>query len=51
MKLSLALLLSPLAMLHAAEPKDFDITTDAAKGDGTTLNTQMVLGLPQGRTF
>ena len=37
-----ALLLAPLAALHAAEPKVFDITTHGAKGDGTTLNTQMI---------
>ena len=34
-----ALLLAPLAALHAAEPKVFDITSYGAKGDGTTLNT------------
>jgi hypothetical protein len=37
-----ALLLTPLATLHAAEPKPFDITAHGAKGDGTTLNTQMI---------
>jgi hypothetical protein len=37
-----ALLLAPLAALHAAEPKVFDITSYGAKGDGTTLNTQMI---------
>jgi hypothetical protein len=37
-----ALLLAPLISLHAAEPKVFDITTHGAKGDGTTLNTQMI---------
>ncbi len=38
----LALLLAPLAALHAAEPKVFDITAHGAKGDGTTLNTEMI---------
>jgi hypothetical protein len=33
---------APLAALHAAEPKVFDITSYGAKGDGTTLNTQMI---------
>jgi hypothetical protein len=46
MKLTLtlltALLLAPLISLHAAEPKVFDITAHGAKGDGTTLNTQMI---------
>ena len=37
-----ALLLAPLAALHAAEPKVYDITSYGAKGDGTTLNTQMI---------
>jgi hypothetical protein len=37
-----ALLLAPLAALHAAEPKVFDITAHGAKGDGTTLNTEMI---------
>ena len=37
-----ATLLAPLAALHAAEPKVFDITTHGAKGDGTTLNTRMI---------
>ena len=37
-----ALLLAPLVSLHAAEPKVFDITAHGAKGDGTTLNTQMI---------
>jgi hypothetical protein len=37
-----ALLVTPLAALHAAEPKVFDITAFGAKGDGTTLNTQMI---------
>ena len=36
------ILLAPLASLHAAEPKVFDITSYGAKGDGTTLNTQMI---------
>jgi hypothetical protein len=31
-----ALMLAPLASLHAAEPKVFDITAHGAKGDGTT---------------
>jgi hypothetical protein len=35
-------LLLPLAALHAAEPKVFDITAHGAKGDGTTMNTQMI---------
>ena len=37
-----ALLLAPFVSLHAAEPKVFDITAHGAKGDGTTLNTQMI---------
>ena len=37
-----ALLLAPLAALHAAEPRVFDIMAYGAKGDGTTLNTQMI---------
>jgi len=37
-----ALLLAPLAALHAAEPKVFDITAHGAKGDGTTMNTQAI---------
>ena len=37
-----ALLLAPLAALHAAEPTVFDITAFGAKGDGTTLNTQAI---------
>ena len=37
-----ALLLVPLAKFHAAEPKTLDITSYGAKGDGTTLNTQMI---------
>jgi hypothetical protein len=37
-----ALLLTPLAALHAAEPKVIDITAFGAKGDGTALNTQMI---------
>jgi len=36
------LLLAPLAALHAAEPKVFDITAHGAKGDGTTMNTQAI---------
>ncbi|MDA1120914.1 MAG: glycosyl hydrolase family 28 protein [Bacteroidetes bacterium] len=39
---ALLLLLVPLAALHAAKPKVFDITAYGAKGDGTTLNTQMI---------
>ena len=35
-------LLLPLAALHAAEPKLFDITAHGAKGDGTTMNTQAI---------
>ncbi len=31
-----------LTAQHAAEPKVFDITAYGAKGDGTTLNTQMI---------
>ena len=46
MKLTLtlltALLHAPLAALHAAEPKIFDITAYGAKGDGTTLNTTAI---------
>jgi hypothetical protein len=37
-----ALLLSPLAALHAAEPKVFDITAYGAKSDGTTINTSAI---------
>jgi hypothetical protein len=37
-----ALMLAPLAALHAAEPKVFDITAHGAKGDGTTMNTQAI---------
>jgi hypothetical protein len=37
-----ALMLAPLASLHAAEPKVFDITAHGAKGDGTTMNTQAI---------
>lgn len=37
-----ALLLAPLAALHAAETKVFDITAHGAKGDGTTMNTQAI---------
>ncbi len=36
------LLLAPLAALHSAEPKAFDITAHGAKGDGTTMNTQAI---------
>ena len=46
MKLTLTLLtsflLSPLAALHAAEPKVFDITAYGAKSDGTTINTSAI---------
>ena len=42
LKLLTTLLLAPLAALHAAEPKVFDITAHCAKGDGTTLITQMI---------
>ncbi len=37
-----ALLLAPLAALHAADPKVYDITAHGAKGDGTTMNTQAI---------
>jgi hypothetical protein len=37
-----ALLLAPLVVLHAAEPRVFDITAFGAKGDGTTLNTSAI---------
>ena len=37
-----ALLLAPLAVLHAAEPKVFDITDCGAKGDGQTINTSAI---------
>jgi hypothetical protein len=37
-----ALLLAPLAALHAAEPKVFDITAYGAKSDGQTLNTAAI---------
>ena len=37
-----ALLLVPPAELYAADPKVYDITAHGAKGDGTTLNTQMI---------
>ena len=37
-----ALLLALLAVLHAAEPRVFDITAYGAKGDGTTLNTSAI---------
>jgi len=37
-----AVLLSPLAALHAAEPKVFDITAYGAKSDGTTINTSAI---------
>ena len=40
--LLIALLLAPIATLHAAEPKVFDITAHGAKGDGTTMNTQAI---------
>lgn len=37
-----ALLLAPLAALHAAEPRVFDITAYGAKSDGQTLNTTAI---------
>jgi hypothetical protein len=37
-----ALLLAPLAALHAAEPKVFDITAYGTKSDGQTLNTAAI---------
>lgn len=37
-----ALLLVPLAALHAAEPKVFDITAYGAKSDGQTINTSAI---------
>ena len=40
--LLIALLLAPIAALHAAEPKVLDITAHGAKGDGTTLNTHTI---------
>ena len=37
-----ALLLAPLAALHAAEPQVFDITAFGAKSDGQTINTSAI---------
>ena len=41
-RLLATLLLAPLAALHAADPKVYDITAHGAKGDGTTMNTQAI---------
>ncbi len=40
--LLLALLLAPLAALHAADPKVYDVLAHGAKGDGKTMNTQAI---------
>jgi hypothetical protein len=42
LNLLLALLLAPLAALHAAGPKVYDILAHGAKGDGKTMNTQAI---------
>ena len=42
MRFLTALLLAPLAAVHATDPKVYDITAHGAKGDGTTMNTQAI---------